>query len=70
MKIPGQAMILGQENNYISNFCAPHADGNITIFNPNEDSATLNWRNGGFSIPGNQTMTIDWPPVGIRIQPH
>lgn len=63
----GQAMILGQENNYISkHFVAPHADGNITIFNPNEDSATLNWRNGGFSIPGNQTMTIDWPPIGIE----
>ena len=63
----GQTMILGQENNYISkNFVAPYSDGNITIFNPNQDSATLTWRNGGYSVPGNQTLSIPWPPSGIE----
>lgn len=63
----GQTMIMGQENSFISkNFIAPKSEGNITFFNPNENSATVTWRNGGYSIPGNQTITIEWPPVGIE----
>lgn len=62
----GKTSLLSEEGNYISkNFIAPYSTGNLTILNPNENSATVTWRNGGTSVPGNQTGTVSWPPVGI-----
>ena len=62
----GKVSLLSEEGNYVSKyFIAPHSNGYLNILNPNENEATITWRNGGFSVPGNQVGTVSWPPVGI-----
>ena len=63
----GKTSLLGEEGNFISkHFIAPYSTGNLTILNPSENAATITWRNGGTSVPVNQTGTVSWPPVGIE----
>jgi hypothetical protein len=62
----GKTGLLGEEGNYVSKyFIAPYGEGNLTISNPNENSATITWRNGGVSVPANQTAIVPWPPTGV-----
>jgi len=57
---------LGEEGNYYSkHFIAPFSTGNLSISNPNENAATITWKNGGVSIPANQTGVVPWPPANI-----
>ena len=63
----GKTGLLGEEGNYVSKyFIAPNSNGNLTISNPNENAATITWRNGGVSVPGNQTSIVSWPPTGVE----
>ncbi len=63
----GKTFLLSEEGNYVSKqFIAPFSDGNLTVLNPNQNEATITWRNGGFSVPSNQTGTVSWPPVGME----
>ena len=63
----GKTSLLGEEGNFISkHFIAPYSTGNLTIINPSENAATITWRNGGTSVPVNQTGTVSWPPIGIE----
>ena len=63
----GKTSLLSEEGNFISkNFIAPYSSGNLTILNPNENAATITWRNGGISVPGNQVETVSWPPAGLE----
>tara|TARA_B110001452_G_C15239675_1_gene429191 strand:+ start:1326 stop:3374 length:2049 start_codon:yes stop_codon:yes gene_type:complete len=63
----GKTYLIGEEGNYVSKqFIAPYSDGYLTVLNPNQNEATITWRNGGFSVPSNQTGTIAWPPVGME----
>ena len=63
----GSTMILGGENNFMSkNFISSNQVGNLTIINPNSNSATITWRNGGISVPENQSTTISWPPIDLE----
>ncbi len=63
----GKTYLLGEEGNYVSKqFIAPYSDGHLTVVNPNQNEATITWRNGGFSVPSNQTGTVSWPPVGME----
>ena len=41
----------------------PQLDGKLSIYNPSQDGVNLNWRLGGVSVPGNSSLTIDWPPL-------
>ena len=62
----GKTPLLGEEGNYVSkHFIAPDSEGNLTITNHNENSATITWKNGGYSVPGNQVGVVSWPPLGI-----
>ena len=62
----GRTSLLGQEGNYYSkHFIAPAKNGNLTVSNPNDNSATVTWKNGGVSVPSNQTINIEWPPTNI-----
>ena len=52
----GRTNLLGNEGTYISKyFIAPYSNGNLTISNPSANAATITWRNGGISVPANQT---------------
>lgn len=63
----GRTGLLGEEGNFVSKyFIAPNSDGNLTISNPNENAATITWRNGGVSVPANQTSIVPWPPTGVE----
>jgi hypothetical protein len=63
----GRTGLLGEEGNYVSKyFIAPNSDGNLTISNPSENAATITWRNGGVSVPANQTSIVSWPPTGVE----
>ena len=63
----GRTNLLGNEGTYISKyFIAPYSNGNLTISNPSANAATITWRNGGISVPANQTLTIDWPPTNLE----
>ena len=63
----GRTGLLGEEGNYVSKyFIAPNSDGNLTISNPSENAATITWRNGGGSVPANQTSIVSWPPTGVE----
>ena len=60
----GKTSLLGEEGNYLSkHFIAPHQSGKLIISNPSLNAATVTWKNGGISVPSNQTTEIDWPPV-------
>jgi len=62
----GRTSLMGEEGNYYSKyFIAPHSSGNLSITNPNENAATVTWKNGGVSVPANQTSVISWPPLNI-----
>ena len=62
----GRISLLGEEGNYYSkHFIAPFSTGNLSISNPNENAATITWKNGGVSIPANQTGVVPWPPANI-----
>lgn len=63
----GRTSLLGEEGNYFSkHFIAPAQSGNLTFSNPNENSATITWKNGGLSVPTNQTISVEWPPNNIN----
>ena len=38
----------------------------MSFSNPNANAATITWKNGGVSIPANQTIEIAWPPSNIE----
>tara|TARA_B100000405_G_C16693241_1_gene413651 strand:- start:36 stop:1571 length:1536 start_codon:yes stop_codon:yes gene_type:complete len=62
----GRTSLLGEEGNFYSKyFIAPHSSGNLSITNPNENAATVTWKNGGVSVPANQTSVVPWPPLNI-----
>ena len=62
----GRTSLLSEDGNYVSKyFIAPHSQGYLNVINPSENSATITWRNGGFSVPANQTSSISWPPAGM-----
>lgn len=62
----GRISLLGEEGNYYSkHFIAPFSTGNLSISNPNENAATITWKNGGVSVPANQTGVVPWPPANI-----
>ncbi len=62
----GRVSLLGEEGNYFSKyFIAPFSTGNLSISNPNENAATITWKNGGISVPANQTTSVSWPPSNI-----
>ena len=62
----GKTSLLGEEGNFFSkHFIAPAQVGNLSISNPNGNEATITWKNGGISIPSNQTLEIAWPPSNI-----
>ena len=62
----GRVSLLGEEGNYFSKyFIAPFSTGNLSISNPNENAATITWKNGGISVPANQTTSVSWPPLNI-----
>tara|TARA_B100000941_G_scaffold172509_2_gene122990 strand:- start:2410 stop:4458 length:2049 start_codon:yes stop_codon:yes gene_type:complete len=59
----GKTYLIGEEGSFYSKkFITPNSNGNLTISNPNENEATITWKNGGISVPSNQVITIDWPP--------
>ena len=59
----GKTYLIGEEGSFYSKkFISPNSNGNLTISNPNENEATITWKNGGISVPSNQVITIDWPP--------
>lgn len=63
----GRVSLLGEEGNFVSKyFLAPHSEGNLTISNPNENAATITWKNGGVSIPANQVGVVTWPPLNME----
>tara|TARA_B100001758_G_scaffold177312_1_gene154109 strand:+ start:5239 stop:7287 length:2049 start_codon:yes stop_codon:yes gene_type:complete len=63
----GKVSLLGNEGSYLSKyFIAPHSEGNLTISNPNENAATITWRNGGVSVPANQVLSVPWPPTNME----
>ena len=63
----GKTSLLGEEGNYLSkHFIAPHQSGKLIISNPSLNAATVTWKNGGISVPSNQTTEIDWPPVNLQ----
>ena len=63
----GRTSLLGEEGNYFSkHFIAPAQSGNLTFSNPNENAATITWKNGGLSVPTNQTISVEWPPNNIN----
>ena len=63
----GRTSLLGEEGNYFSkHFIAPAQSGNLTFSNPNENAATITWKNGGLSVPANQTISVEWPPSNIN----
>ena len=63
----GRTSLLGEEGNYFSkHFIAPAQSGNLTFSNPNENAATITWKNGGLSVPANQTISVEWPPNNIN----
>ena len=60
----GMTNIVGLDNAYLSqSFIPPQLDGKLSIYNPSQDGVNLNWRLGGVSVPGNSSLTIDWPPL-------
>ena len=62
----GRTSLVSEDGNYVSKyFIAPNSQGYLNVINPNENSATITWRNGGFSVPANQTGNVSWPPAGI-----
>ena len=62
----GKTSLLGEEGNFYSkHFIAPGQSGNLAISNPNDNAATITWKNGGISVPANQTIQVDWPPSNI-----
>ena len=62
----GKTFLLGEEGNYLSkHFIAPSQSGNLSISNPSPNAATVTWKNGGISVPANQTVEFDWPPANI-----
>ena len=64
--ISGKTSLLGEEGNFYSkHFIAPSQQGNLSFSNPNANAATITWKNGGVSIPANQTIEIAWPPSNI-----
>ena len=64
--ISGKTSLLGEEGNFYSkHFIAPSQQGNLSFSNPNANAATITWKNGGISIPANQTIEIAWPPSNI-----
>jgi len=63
----GKTTLLGEEGNFYSkHFIAPSQQGNMSFSNPNTNAATITWKNGGVSIPANQTIEIAWPPSNIE----
>lgn len=63
----GRTSLLGEEGSYVSKyFIAPYNEGNLTISNHNENAATITWRDGGVSVPANQTQVVPWPPTGLE----
>jgi len=63
----GKTSLLGEEGNYLSkHFIAPHQSGKLIISNPSLNAATVTWKNGGISVPSNQTTEIDWPPINLQ----
>ena len=62
----GKTSLLGEEGNYLSkHFIAPSQSGNLSFSNPNQNAATITWKNGGISVPANQTIEVEWPPSNI-----
>ncbi len=62
----GKTFLLGEEGNYLSkHFIAPSQSGNLSFSNPSQNAATITWKNGGISVPANQTIEIEWPPSNI-----
>lgn len=62
----GRTSLVSEDGNYVSKyFIAPHSQGYLNVINPSENSATITWRNGGFSVPANQTGSVSWPPAGM-----
>ena len=62
----GKTSLLGEEGNYYSkHFIAPSNSGKLSFSNPNENAATITWKNGGISVPSNQTIEVEWPPSNI-----
>ena len=63
----GKTTLLGEEGNFYSkHFIAPSQEGNMSFSNPNANAATITWKNGGVSIPANQTIEIAWPSSNIE----
>ena len=63
----GKTTLLGEEGNFYSkHFIVPSQQGNMSFSNPNANAATITWKNGGVSIPANQTIEIAWPPSNIE----
>ena len=63
----GRTSLLGEEGNFLSkHFIAPAQSGNLTFSNPNENAATITWKNGGLSVPANQSISVEWPPNNIN----
>ena len=63
----GTSYLLGEEGNFLSKrFIAPHSSGNLSVSNPSSDAATITWKNGGISVPANQTITVEWPPINAE----
>ena len=50
-------------------FNTPELLGHLELFNPSEDIATVTWKGGGISIPGDSDAVIQWPPSGITGTP-
>ena len=62
----GKTFLLGEEGNYLSkHFITPSQSGNLSISNPSQNAATVTWKNGGISVPANQTIEFEWPPANI-----
>ena len=62
----GKTSLLGEEGNYLSkHFIAPSQSGNLSFSNPSQNAATITWKNGGISVPANQTIGVEWPPSNI-----
>ena len=63
----GKTSLLGEEGNYLSkHFIAPYQSGNLSFSNPSQNAATITWKNGGISVPANQTIEVEWPPSNIE----